>query len=327
MKILFTGLGSIGRRHLDLLRGHPVDADVMAYRSGASARPAPDWVSEWTDLTAALDQEPDVAFVTNPPHRHVDVALRCAEAGCDLFIEKPLSHTLERTDELIDVVERQELVTLMGCNLRFHPVLRHLREIIEQEELGALRSYRACVGSYLPDWRPDQDYRESYSARSETGGGVVLDLIHDIDYTRWLFGEILGLQAHTDRISDLDIETEDVAEITVKHEGGHIGSIHLDYYRRVPRRTIELVGATGTIHADIRKGEVKWFDADGSDQVTRDYEIADDGTYRDQLGYFLGHVRDREPCENDVREGRRILQLAMAVKSDSGNLTRLQEPI
>lgn len=315
MKVLFAGLGSIGRRHLRLLRSHDIECDVIAFRSGAGSSETPEGVAEFFDLETALAQGPDVAFVTNPPHRHLDVAIECAEADCDLFVEKPLSHTLDRVETLVEIVERRGLVTQMGCNLRFHPVVRSIRSLVDDAEVGTVRSYRCSVGSYLPDWRSGTDYRSSYSARSETGGGVVLDLIHELDYARWLFGDVVGIDAFVDRISDLEIETEDVAEITLKHSSGALGSIHLDYYRRTPRRTVEIVGSDGTIAGDLRAGEVTVRSPDGADGRT--FETGEDESYRRQLDYFIEHVGANEPCANDVSEGVKTLRLAVAAKAAS----------
>jgi len=311
MRVLFTGLGSIGRRHARLLRDLEPDVDIVAYRTGD--RPSDvDGIAEFHDFDAALDTDPDVAFVTNPTFRHVPTALRCARAGCHLFVEKPLSHTLEGVDELIETVEHRDLVTCMGCNLRFHPSIRATRDEIENDAVGTCYSYRVHAGSYLPDWRSDRDHRKTYSAHPEEGGGVVLDLIHELDYARWLFGPVDSVDGTVHSTSHLEIQTEDVAEILFKHTSGVIGSIHLDYYRPENRRDVEITGREGILTADLIDDNVRL--ERGDESWTESFDVDRDKTYRDQLSYFLGHVRSGRACENDIQTGKRVLELALQAK-------------
>jgi predicted dehydrogenase len=314
MRVLFTGLGSIGRRHLRLLREREEVDDILAFRSGTSASPTPEGVTEHSELEAALEANPDVAFVTNPTALHVETALQCGRAGCDLFIEKPLSHSLEGVAELCSVAASEDLVTCVACQLRFDPILRWVQESLESGRIGEILSHRAYSGSYLPDWRPDQDYTDSYSARGDLGGGVVLDLIHEIDYTYWLFGDVDCLSAEVDKVSQLDIETADIAEVVLRTEEGTIGNIHLDYMRRTPRRTLEVIGSEGTIHADLIEQSVT---VDGPDEkTTKSFEYSRDAVFREQLDAFLGHVENGTACQNDVWEGKRTLQIALDIRAE-----------
>jgi predicted dehydrogenase len=310
MHVLFTGLGSIGRRHLRLLRDSERDVTISAYRHRDAE--GIDGVTEYTSLAGALDGEPDVAFITNPTFRHVDTALACAEAGCDLFIEKPLSHTREGIETLLDAVEQRDLITYMGCQHRFNPVLQQVADLLAGGDCGTVYSFRATAGSYLPDWRPGQDYRESYSADPEQGGGVVLDLIHELDYTHWLFGEVTDVTGNTGQCSSLEIDTEDTAEIVLETEAGSIGSVHLDYVRPVPRRTLEVVCADGIVEGDLRDGTVSLEREGGTQRWSFNFER--DDLFRAQLESFFHHVESREPCANDIREGKRVLEIALAAK-------------
>ena len=128
--------------------------------------------------------------ITTPTASHLSLALEAAEHGCHLFIEKPLAHAWQGVDRLVDLVEHGRLVTLVGCNLRFHPGLRAVKNLLAEKAVGRVIAVRAEVGQYLPDWHPEEDYRKNYSARRALGGGIVLDAIHEIDYVRWLLGEV-----------------------------------------------------------------------------------------------------------------------------------------
>jgi predicted dehydrogenase len=311
-RVLFTGLGSIGSRHLRLLRERDESFDLHAFRSGATDWDSPDDVTDHDSLDAALAADPDIAFVTNPTALHVRTATKCARAGCDLFVEKPLSHTLDGVDELVRAATERDLITYVGCQLRFHPVLQAVKSALDDGEIGTVYSFRAYSGSYLPDWRPGQDYRDSYSADPDLGGGVVLDLIHEIDYSYWLFGDVSEQRAWTGQVSGLDVRTEDLAEILLETDSGAVGSIHLDYYRPEPRRTLEITGSDGLISADLNEGTLERR-LDGEPSVER-FQYERDDLFRSQHDYFLSHVRNREPCENDFPEGKRVLKIALKAK-------------
>jgi predicted dehydrogenase len=317
MKILFTGLGSIGKRHARLLREHPQEFDLLAYRSGSTTKEAFDEIEEYCDLNEALASKPDVAFITNPTHRHVDTAIQCAQRDCHLFIEKPLSHTLEGVNKLIDEVNERDLITLMGCQLRFDPVLRKTRELLQSEQFGEVLSFRVTAGSYLPDWRPDQDYRQSYSADPKKGGGVVLDLIHEIDYIYWLFDYPIRVLSEIKYTDTLEIESEAIAEAIVTMEDDILGSIHLDYCRREPQRQFDIVCERGSITADLESKELI---TESSSSTTREpFEYDRDERFQSQLEYFLEHVNNGISCENDVREGKEVLKFALQIKTGAIN--------
>lgn len=313
--VLFTGLGSIGRKHLTLLRELDQDFAIHAYRSGSSTKSTPDGITEYGQLRRALETNPDIAFVTNPTSLHVETAQMCAEAGCDLFIEKPISHQLEGTDTLIETAESKNLVCCVASPLRYHPVLRTVENQIDDGEIGEVLSARAYSGSYLPEWRPERDYRESYSSSRDLGGGVVLDLIHEIDYVYRLFGDVANSVGRTARVSDLDIETEDLAEIILKMDSGMVAQIHLDYVRRQPRRTLEVTGSSGSIRADFVENEVRL--EQDYDDYYRDLAVDDDEMYRRQLRAFLDAVEQRNACESTLKEAQRVLKIALDVREDS----------
>lgn len=312
-KILLTGLGSIGKRHLRLLREHDDQVEIHAYRSSGIDDTAFPTVIQHTSLDDALAVNPDVAFITNPTSLHIDTAIACAEAGCHLFIEKPLSHSLDGVDELTNTVAENNLITYVACVLRFHPVLRRLASLLDAEVIGNVYSYRVYSGSYLPAWRPDQDYRTSYSADPEMGGGVVMDLIHELDYSYWLFGDIATVRSWVGQVSDLEIESEDLAEIIVETEDDVVGQIHLDYYRSDPRRTVEITGESGVIRADLINDEIQIQTNNGTER--QEFDVNQDEIYDRQLHSFLSHIRNGEPCENDLQEARRVLQIALEVKA------------
>src|SRR3954469_18236676 len=187
VRVLISGLGSIGRRHLRNLLRLGV-GDILLHRTRPDPLEEAPELPVFTDLARALAERPDVVIVSNPTAHHLRVAVPAAEAGCHLFIEKPLSHSWDGVEELLATIRGRKLIAMMGFDLRFEPGLRRIKGLLAGGAIGRVTAIQAQVGQYLPDWHPGEDYRRGVSARKETGGGVILDLIHELDYVTWLVG-------------------------------------------------------------------------------------------------------------------------------------------
>jgi predicted dehydrogenase len=309
MKVLIAGLGSIGRRHLQNLRSL-VPLEAVAYRVRGHELPSDlrgNWLVECDDLEKALSLRPEAALICSPPSAQMSIALAAAHAGCHLFIEKPISSSLEGMDDLISLARTRKLVTLIGYNLRFHPGLKLVKSLLDESRIGKVVSIRAEVGQYLPDWHPKEDYRRGYSARRNFGGGVLVDLIHELDYVRWLIGEIDQLKCFAGHLSGLEIETEDIAEILLQFETGTIGSIHLDYVQRSPTRTC--------IIWDYFENEVRLYEVNRPQwQVFHQTEFERNDMYMREMEHFLDCIRGYETPVVDLEDGARTLQLALTAR-------------
>ena len=316
-RYLIVGCGSIGTRHLLNLRTLGVseisvcDSDPQRCAQATERH----GVHTFSRLEDALQNQPDVVFVTTPPSSHMAIALAAAHAGCHLFIEKPLSHTEEGLEELADVVRRARLVTMVGCNMRFHHGPATIKRLLEQEAIGTIISASLDAGMYLPDWHPDQDYRRAYSASCSLGGGVILDGIHEIDYARWLFGEITEVFCQGGRFSHLDIETEDSANILMTVRSGFSVAIHIDYVQRAYARSCKVIGEEGTIVWEIA-GPVRWFSARTKSwqTVPQPEAYAINEMYIEELRHFLNCVEHPATSALDIAEGIRVTRLALAIK-------------
>jgi predicted dehydrogenase len=161
-------------------------------------------------------------------------------------MEKPISNTLERVDELAEILKSSGSKLYVGFQFRFNPGLRQIATLLKEGAAGRLASVHVHWGEYLPDWHPWEDYRQSYAARTELGGGVVLTLCHAFDYLRWLLGDVSELWAFAGDQS-LGLAVEDTAEIGLKFKSGVIGSVHLDYVQRPGKHLLEIIGTEGTI--------------------------------------------------------------------------------
>lgn len=256
MKFLIAGLGSIGRRHFKNLiaLGHK---DLLLLRSQRATLPDDELAGYpvETDLAEALKKhKPDAVIVANPTALHLNVAIPAAEAGCHILLEKPVSDSLDRLDVLQQAAERSGSKILVGFQFRYHPTLNKARELIQAGALGQILTVHAHWGEYLPQWHPWEDYRRSYAARADLGGGVIRTLTHPLDYLRFLLGEVESLWSFNAQISPLEIDVEDVAEIGLKFTNGTIGGVHVNYVQRPPTHRLEIVGTNGTL---------RWDNADG----------------------------------------------------------------
>lgn len=322
MKFLIAGLGSIGRRHLRNLISLG-QRDILLYRTHHSTLPDDKFgvFPVETDLDTALSHYPDAVIISNPTALHLDVAIPAAQAGCHLFLEKPISHSMARVDELKAAIARAGVQVHVGYQFRFHPGLIHARRMLTEGVIGKTLSARAHWGEYLPGWHPWEDYRQGYSARPDLGGGAVLTLSHPLDYLRWLLGEVSALWAFTAQRGELEIEVEDSAEIGLRFADGTLGSVHLDYCQRPPAHHLEIVGTRGTLQWDNADGFVRVYITDEERWIT--YPLPE-GFERNQL--FLAQMRHfLEVVEEDVEpvctldDGVKTLQIALGAHQSREN--------
>lgn len=332
LRALVVGLGSIGQRHARNLRTILGDELVLsALRSRRSSPVVSDQLSSiagnpesdcdggvFVELAAALAARPDVVIVSNPTSLHLEVASAAVLAGAAVFVEKPIAADLRGIDDLGRLVAERDAVLAVGCQLRFHPALLRLRELLGTGVLGPLVAVHAEQAEYLPSFHPYEDYRLSYAARRELGGGVVLTQIHEIDYLTWIFGIPSSVYAVGGHLSSLEIDVEDVASALFAHDFGGRPlpvHLHLDYLQRPSRRTCRVTGEAGTIDVDLRSPSLRWTDADGETVVLDAYpEFARADMFLAEMRHFLAAVRGEHPVAVDLADGVAALRVAIAVR-------------
>lgn len=314
-RVVIAGLGSIGRRHLTNLQSLGV-GNIVVQTTRVDHAQAHTSGLVVGDLREALDTQPDVVLVCTPTSCHVPVALAAARAGAQLFVEKPLSHSMSGVRELAGVVGDRRLMAMVGFDLRFDPGLRRVKALIESGSIGRVLSLQAQVGQYLPDWRPDQDYRTSYSAQASRGGGVVLDLIHELDYVTWLAGPVSEVGCLAGHVSELEIDTEDVAAIVLRFESGAIGTVHLDYLQRVPTRSCRIIGQAGTIEWDYQAQSVRTFlPGAGAADTFVYHPFTRNDRFVAEMKHLLACLDGDEVPQCDLPTAERSLALALAAKT------------
>jgi predicted dehydrogenase len=343
MKFLIAGLGSIGRRHMRNLISLG-EKDIILLRSRKSTLPD-DELSGYpveTDLSEALQKyKPDAVIVANPTIMHLDVAIPAAEAGCAILLEKPISHSMEKIDVLQQMVKKSGSKVLVAFQFRFHPGLMCAKQLISDGEIGRIISAQVHFGEYLPAWHPWEDYRKSYAARADMGGGVVLTQCHSLDYLPWLVGSVQSVWGMTAKLSDLEVDVEDTAEIGLRFADGALGSIHLDFNQQPPTHQFQIVGTKGSLKCDLSDGAVHLYRASAESLATSSgMNIKAGGEWKthplvegwerntmfvEQMKHFVSMVRGEVQPSCTLQDGIRSQKIITAIhqSSSTGNVVPL----
>jgi predicted dehydrogenase len=313
---LVLGVGSIGRRHCANLRALGVELIDVFDPAPERCRPV---VEEFGAVAHprfedALAAGPDVALVCTPPVLHVEQTIAALKAGCHVFVEKPLSHSLERLEELEALAREARRVVQVGYNLRFHPGLRILKRLLDEGTLGRPLWAQAEAAQYLPDWRPWQDYRASYTARRDLGGGILLDGSHEVDYLTWLLGRPDEVLCMGGRVSDLEVNVEDCATLLLRFPSRTMASVHLDFVQRGPTRWCKVAGERGTAHWSFFAQEVRLTLADRAGGQSLPYAFDVNEMYVAELRHFLACVASGAEPEVTIEQARAVLELILHAK-------------
>ncbi len=315
MKFLIAGLGSIGRRHLRNLVALGED-DIVLYRTHRGTLEYEDLEAfpVETELAAALAHRPDAVIVSNPTALHMSVAVPAAQAGCALFLEKPIASHPDDLRALEQVLGYRKNKVFTAYQFRFNPGLCKVKELLEQGAIGRPLTFACHWGEYLPDWHPWEDYRQGYAARRDLGGGVVLTLCHPLDYLRWLFGNVREVFAFTGKFSDLEVDVEDTADALFQFEGGVQGSLHLDYFRQPKRHDLEISGTLGTLYWDYESSAVRLAQDTQAERVFPASEgFERNQMFVDEMRHFIQVVKDQAEPLCTYADGRGALELAWGI--------------
>lgn len=275
-------------------------------------------VKGYNDFTEAIGaSSPDAVLICTPPYLHVSQAFNAIKYGAHVFVEKPLSNSTDGVFDLISEARQQNKIIQVGYNFRFQKGLIKMKELLDDGQIGRVLWARAEYGQYLPDWRPNQDYRNIYTAKKSEGGGILMDASHEIDYMLWLLGEIDTLHCIAGTISDLEVDVEDTASINLRFKSGSIGEIHLDFVQRAFSRTCKIVGTEGTLIWGALEPSLKWFNIDSNSWQNINVESELNDKYRDEIETFLCSVNDSLETVNDATSGLRTLNVVLACQESA----------
>jgi len=274
-------------------------------------------ITVFDDVKQALSKNPDLVFICTPPSAHIKIALEAVKNNAHVFIEKPLSNSLNKVDELNKIAKKKNLQIFVGYCFRFHKGLQLVKKMVDEQKIGKILSIRAEFGQYLPDWRPWQDYKKSYTAKKDLGGGIILDGSHEIDYARWLIGNVESVFCFADKISSLDVETEDVAEILLKFKNGAIGEIHLDFIRPGYTRNCEILGEKGVIVWDFAENVVKIYDLKRKKWEVIKTPSDTNDMYVDEVEHVINAIKMGKKSLIDGFDGEKTLEVVLAAKESA----------
>lgn len=320
--VAVLGAGSIGYRHLKNLDSLGVEKllvyDPDSVRRDRIRNDHPNWSfhSELSDFAAA---KPHVVIVASPSALH-EQHLRAALAwGSAVFVEKPLSPKWGSIKDLAQEAKDKNRVTMVACNMRFHPGPAQVKKLLDQGVIGRLISYRLHFGSCLPNWRPYQNYRQSYSASAESGGAI-LDCIHELDLAVWYAGPAELVAARHVPAAPIGLETDGLAEILLQHQTEVLGSIHLNFIEREYRRYCVCIGSEGTLEWNFHRPEVIQYGPGQKDQIK--HPLPDpwnlNDMYVDEMRYFLDCVAQGRPTQNSIADNLPCLRLALEARASVG---------
>ena len=301
MEFLIVGYGSMGQRHARNLRkicaknGLSCSIELLRTRS----TDAPEGIR---GVYTSKDQFPgtyDAIFITNPTATHYETLVDLIELSGAFFIEKPV---FDRTDYDLDFLDREEKVLYVAAPMHYKPAISWLKEHFDFSEAFSLRSISS---SYLPDWRPGVDYRKTYSAHKDMGGGVAIDLIHEWDYLQYLIGFPERVHSIIAKRSDLEIDSDDVA-LYIADYGDKTAEIHLDYFGRVPLRKLEIFTKEDTVECDLLTDTISFLKA--GEQIVLTEER--DDTQTRELEAFLEMIQGKRESTNDIEHALNTLILA-----------------
>lgn len=309
MKIVFFGLGSIGQKHAKILLKN-YKHDLFAFRSGINSKKNILGIKELHSWKEVEQLRPEVAFITNPTYLHIETAIRCAKISCKLFIEKPIGKDLNGLNKLIRIVKKKNLVTYVAYCLRFHPVIKKLKEYINNRKPLHIRI--VCT-SYLPTWRPNADYLKSYSANTNMGGGVILDLSHEVDYTSYLLGDIKKISGTFSKVGKVTIDTEDWADLLVLTNLCSV-NIHINFLSHLRQRYIQIDSDQLTIVGDIINAEIKEYKNEMLKGTFKlDYDKGQE--YQEQIKYFFDNI-DNPGMMNNLLEAESLFSKIINFKHE-----------
>ena len=270
-------------------------------------------------LEYGIKETPDIAFITNVTSEHVSTAIKLAECGINLFIEKPLSHSMEHIDSLSEIIKRKKIKVMIGSNFRFHECIKKIKELLDENIIDEIISVRVECGSYLPDWHPNEDYRSGYAAQKELGGGVVLTCIHEIDYLHWFLGQVDDVVSFSGKHSDLELNVDDLSTALLKFKKNIIAELHLDFFQRKEFRSCKIIGKKGTIYWDSDSNLVKLFDVNENKwiEILKISNYDRNQMFMKELEYYLDCINHNKEPMNTVIESKEVLKIALGIIESS----------
>jgi predicted dehydrogenase len=325
MKFLVVGLGSMGKRRIrnlqHLAAGEIIGCDPREDRRDEAAGKY--GIKTLSSFEHGMNEHPDAVIISTPPDTHVGYALTAADAGLHFFTEVNVADA--RTPELIASCRTKNIVAAPSCTMRFHPSVRAIKELVDQQEIGKVLSLTYHFGQYLPDWHPWEDYRSFYVARRATGAAREM-VCFELIWLTWILGPVRSVSCVKGKVSDLAIEGDDTYQLLLEFKDGPLGNMLVEVVSRVPIRSLRVMGGTGNITWDWSEKLVRvkttkderWRDIlEASPRVIQPGYIHADDMYIDEMRHFLDAVNKGERYGYTLDDDWRIQECLLAAESSS----------
>ncbi|WP_336315617.1 Gfo/Idh/MocA family oxidoreductase [Stutzerimonas stutzeri] len=317
---LVVGSGSIARRHIANIKALFSQATVGCVSASGRELSLEEVGADivYASIEEALSAEPMLAIIASPAPLHVDQAATFLRTGIPVLIEKPLSDSLESFARAGEVLLANSTKIEVAYNLRFMPSAIRLKALLDEQILGRIHSVSIEVGQYLPDWRPATDYRENVSARKELGGGVLLELSHELDYLTWLFGTFNSIYCVASNSGTLDVDVEDSAHAILSREDGLVASVHLDFLQRVPTRICKIIGESGTLVWNLLQNSILLGTANNSEDIIfSDPNYNRNDMYLEEISHFVKVAVGERMPQVSIYQALDTLRLIEALRHSS----------
>jgi len=322
------GSGNISLRHIEnILKVDPQAKVSLLTREKSFSEEKREKFQSVTNIffnaKDLLDSKPKAIFICSPASSHIEQAIFYANHGIDIFIEKPLSNKLIGVDELSRIIYKNKIISMVGYVLRFSSSLNYFRKCLQEEIAGEIYRVNCSCSSFLPDWRPHIDYTKSVSSNSELGGGVILEVSHEIDYLRWIFGEPKLLYSYNAKFSQLNIDVEDYAFFLMQFINNQkkrfMCEVALDFFTKQKQRKCIVIGDKGVLEWNGVNNNVTFFNNKTSikEQIFDGSAITLNDMYLNQTQHFLNCIETRNRSEIDILEGVSTLRILLEAKNKS----------
>ncbi len=326
--VAIIGCGSIGQRHIQNLKKIGIKK-ISAFRTnkGYFKKISKKLnVNESSDWKQFLKTSNDIAIISNPSSLHLPTVKKILNHTKGIFIEKPFSHNLKNTKNIINLMKKKKIVSFVGNNLLFHPIIKNIKKYLKNNDMGHLLGMQIQAGQYLPDWHSYEDYRESYYSRKDLGGGVLLTLIHEIEIALSFAGNAKEVSCYLQSYEPLNIDVESQAYLMIKHTNHSVSSIHLDYIQKNAHRSGLLTFENGWITYDFNKNIVITENINHKKEkiIWHDKKYDYNEMYIDELKRFIeltkqGLITHENDAENAI-ESIRVVEAAKKSSSQMRNI-------
>lgn len=309
-KIALVGLGSIGKKHITNLKYLFPNCEI--YVCSPSGREYQ--VNENYQIKKNIDElialRPDAAIIASPAPYHLQQAAQFQKMNIPILVEKPIASSL---GEFISNSVKDENIAVAYC-LRYLPATQFLKDFLTKKKLGKIYNIDASVGQFLPDWRKDKNYKDSVSASKKLGGGVLLELSHELDLLNYLIGDLTFQHGYLRTNQELNLEVEEIADIIFLAKKNIFCHLHLDFIQKSPSRTIMIIAQHGRLEWDVLYNKITLKNADGQQVIFDTPDFDNNNMYLEMLKDFVNLVTDKKHQCITIKEAKKVLLLIDEIK-------------